>query len=182
MPALAATVVVEMAGKRRALCLDCAALEELQRQRRTGVQAIARRLWSRSWRVDDVLDVLRLGLTGAGMGYIDAEDVATAAMMRLRSEAVPAAMLTMSAAFNGLPEIGSENGRGGDRPIDFSKFRAKIMEFGASPSSIDNMSLGSLLSTFSAIGKVQADAPTDAEFDEIMDALRALNDPTIKLH
>lgn len=178
----AATVVVELAGRRRALCLDCGMLDELQRRRGAGVQAVARRLWSRTWRVDDVLDVLRLGLAGAGVAPVEAEDVAAAAMARLRSEAVPAAMLAMGAAFNGLPEVGGEKGRPVERPVDFARFRAKLVEFGVSPVALDRMSLGGLLSTFAALGKTGADAPTDAEFDEIMDALRALNDPTIRLH
>lgn len=63
---------LEFAGEMRSFCLKIGQLRELQEKTGVGPLALFNRLISGDWEVDDIPQILRLGLIGGGMSSSEA--------------------------------------------------------------------------------------------------------------
>lgn len=98
-------LTVKWIGGEHDFALDIGALRALQDACNAGPQEIVGRLLAGTWRVDDPLQVMRLGLIGGGMAKVEASRLVetmadTHGLLRL----VPTAQLVLSSALIGVPD------------------------------------------------------------------------------
>lgn len=80
-------------------------LAELQEKTDCGPYVVLNRLYSNQWRVEDISNVIRLGLIGGGMAPVDAlRRVRAYVEDRPPLENVPAAQAILAAGLVGAPE------------------------------------------------------------------------------
>jgi hypothetical protein len=99
----------------RIFALKIGQLRLLQEKCGAGPMAVLRRLSSGDWLVDDVIETLRLGLIGGGVKLEEAVKLRAEIEQRPLGEAVPAAIVVLSAALVGPPdEAFDDTGQGDD--------------------------------------------------------------------
>ncbi|GEP12254.1 gene transfer agent family protein [Methylobacterium gnaphalii] len=110
-------VYAEYGGRRRRFCLPLDEISELERVCGVGIGAIAVRLSTNQFSVNDVLEPIRLGLEGGGCSALEAEAIT----LRYRPPLYPIAEFTelaariIGAALYGVPR-GKDESEGSDSP------------------------------------------------------------------
>lgn len=106
-------VTLNWPGGEHEFSLNLGALRAIQKSCNAGPQEILQRLQLGTWRVDDVIDVLRLGLEGGGVAKSEARIMVESVLDRSGLLAlVPIAALVMASALVGEEgdEVGKESG------------------------------------------------------------------------
>jgi hypothetical protein len=99
-----ASVTIEWAGEERLFRLGMAELARLQEARDEGPYMTFSRLHSPNWKIEDMREVLRLGLIGGGMSEADASRLVKREMESPPFYNLPVAMKVMAAGFKGAPD------------------------------------------------------------------------------
>lgn len=106
-------VTLNWPGGENEFSLNLGALRAIQRSCNAGPQEILQRLQLGTWRVDDVIDVLRLGLEGGGVAKDEARSMVESVLDRSGLLVlVPIAALVMASALVGEEhdEVGKDFG------------------------------------------------------------------------
>jgi hypothetical protein len=96
-----AEIDLNFPDRERTFALKIGQLRLLQEKCNAGPMAILRRLSTGDWFVDDVIETLRLGLIGGGARLEEAVKLRAEIEQRPLAEAVPAAIVVLSAALVG---------------------------------------------------------------------------------
>lgn len=103
------TVVhANLAGRRRRFCLRIGEIEDLERLCGAGIGAILLRVATHGFYAKDILEPLRLGLEGGGMGEPEATAIALRCAGRPLMEHAELAGRILTAAVSGVPPEGKE--------------------------------------------------------------------------
>lgn len=108
-----ADITLEWPDKERTYRLGIKELRKLQEALDAGPMQVFIRLSDQSWRVDDILEVIRIGALGGGATIDEARTILTQWVeMRPVAESLPYAQAILAAALHGVPDDPIEEGGG----------------------------------------------------------------------